>query len=684
MKYCPKFLLALSAVIALPTAPVAAAVLVNLDATSLPAGALPTWTNAGTIPGNFNSAGTAVPQVTSVGGVTAVQLTGTTTFYAGPGAPLTFSGSNPARTFEVWAFNPTVEVEETLIAIGRRGGPGGTNFSFNYGTSPLFGAFGGWTDNYDAGWGVVPVAGQWHYLVMTFDGAFTRFYADGMLTNFERTGPLNTYQTNPSLAPLPFVIGGQGNSTSPYAPVGFNSGLSVARVRVHDAVLTPAQIAAQYAAEQPQFDVPAPLTLTASNLLYLPGEPITLSYITANATSATILPGPGAVVPGSGSVVVNPTGGPVTYTLTATKGAISIARTITLNPAVPASSLPALVHRWSFNEASGTSVIDSVGASHGSASGAQNGTIIGTNAATPGTTNQWTRTNAAGTAAGTAAVRLGGGASTAGAYIDLPNNVMSGLTQVTFEGWMTFNSASTWSRVFDLGTCSAGEIGSIGGSFTGTEYMLVSLQNGGTTTTRRMSMKDNNVENLFDITGEPAPSVTQFHFAAVYDPVGNGGVSPAFKYYRDGVLRGTLNTAFRPQDLVFNNNWLGRSNWSGDANTNGTYNEFRIWSVPLSPEKIAESIAAGPDGTPPTFPATFAFRATPATIYRGQSSTLSWLANGTATISIDNGITVANPSNLADSATASPTATVTYTATIFRWPHCCRQSHCAGQYSGRL
>ena len=314
--------------------PVQAALLINLDATNKSPGNLNPWPQeaGGAVAGDFTSAGATVPQVGVVGGITAVQLLSGATFYAGPGVPLTFSGNNAARTFEVWAYNPTIEAEETLLAIGRRGGPGGTNYSLNYGSSPLFGAFGGWTDQYDAGWGLLPAAGQWHHLVMTFDGAFTRFYSDGQLMNYERPGALNTYQTNPSAALLPFIVGGQGNAASPFAPQGFNSGLSIAKVRVHDTVLTPAQIAAQFAAEQTQFDVPAALTLRAGVATYLPGEPVILTYATANAASATISPGPGAVTPGTGTVVVNPSGGPVTYTLTATKGATSLMRTVTVKP----------------------------------------------------------------------------------------------------------------------------------------------------------------------------------------------------------------------------------------------------------------------------------------------------------------------------------------------------------------
>ncbi len=60
-----------------------AAILVDLDATQLATGPLATWTNQGSTSGNFTSAGTAVPQVTTVDGVKGVAFLGGTTGAAG-------------------------------------------------------------------------------------------------------------------------------------------------------------------------------------------------------------------------------------------------------------------------------------------------------------------------------------------------------------------------------------------------------------------------------------------------------------------------------------------------------------------------------------------------------------------------------------------------------------------------
>ncbi len=68
--------------------------------------------------------------------------------------------------------------------------------------------------------------------------------------------------------------------------------------------------------------------------------------------------------------------------------------------------------------------------------------------------------------------------------------------------------------------------------------------------------------------GARAPQ-TRSH-RSCFRPVGNNG-TPRLSYYKNGVLVGSLNTTFRPQDLVFVNNWLGRSNFNGDANTNASW-----------------------------------------------------------------------------------------------------------------
>lgn len=235
-----------------------AGLLVELNSLNLPLGPITTWENTGTLPGGFTSAG--APQVTTVDGIKAVTLGGNADYLVGPIAPDSIGGVNPNRSVEVWAYNPSIAGEETLVAWGNRGGGDGTNFAFNYGADVNFGAAGQWGGP-DIGWNLpsgAPAAGTWHYLVYTYDGGgvegagTTRVYADGVLTNSEFLGTINTHLGNNIL------IGGQNQSFG--VPGGFNSGLSIAKVRIHDTVLTPAEIAAKYTEELPQIYPKAYLT----------------------------------------------------------------------------------------------------------------------------------------------------------------------------------------------------------------------------------------------------------------------------------------------------------------------------------------------------------------------------------------------------------------------------------------
>ncbi|MES2707366.1 MAG: LamG-like jellyroll fold domain-containing protein [Verrucomicrobiota bacterium] len=225
-----------------------AGVLVNLDATSLPAGPITSWTNAGSLGGSFTSDGAA--EVAAINGVKAVNLTGD--YFVGPPAPASVTGVNPNRSVEVWAYNAELTGEETMVAWGRRGGGDGTNMSFNYSTDAGYGAAGQWGAVPDIGWNGAPAAGVWHHLVYTYDGGGAagagtcRVYADGVLKNSEFQGVLNTYGP-----PLPFILGGQNDANS--LPQVFNTGLTIARVRVHDTVLGMEQIQDAYAAELPTF-----------------------------------------------------------------------------------------------------------------------------------------------------------------------------------------------------------------------------------------------------------------------------------------------------------------------------------------------------------------------------------------------------------------------------------------------
>jgi len=227
-----------------------------LDATALSEGPLQTWTNKGTVVGNFTAAGTAVPQVATVLGAKGVSFLGRTTgaagtHFQGPAAPAEVTGAG-SRTVEAWIYNPSAQGEEVVFAWGRRGGPDGSNVSFGHGTDPTFGAVGHWGAA-DIGWNGKIAFGRWTYIAYTYDGATASVYMDGELAN---SGPrtLDTWAVDNTANgnPLPFRVARQ--NTGAGAPSGVGVGeFTLAKIRVHDTALDANSIKAKFDEEKGLF-----------------------------------------------------------------------------------------------------------------------------------------------------------------------------------------------------------------------------------------------------------------------------------------------------------------------------------------------------------------------------------------------------------------------------------------------
>ncbi len=216
--------------------------------------------------GDFTAVGNPL-KVTSAVGVTAIDFNGVADYFDGPPAAPGLVGPNPTRSIEVWAFNPAIASEETLVSWGRRGGPEGSNMAFNYGNHQLFGAVGHWGGSTaDKGWNNddatvgAPAAGEWHHLAYTYDGTTTRVYADGMFVGEEvlGAGVLNTHATDNGGNALPIRIASQ-NDANGAATGNLRGSLSIGQVRIHDGVLEDIEILTNYLIEQPNY-VPEPGT----------------------------------------------------------------------------------------------------------------------------------------------------------------------------------------------------------------------------------------------------------------------------------------------------------------------------------------------------------------------------------------------------------------------------------------
>ncbi|MFC1601610.1 lamin tail domain-containing protein [Candidatus Sumerlaeota bacterium] len=225
---------------------VAGALFVNLDAEGLALGAATSWSNAGSAGGSFAN-GFGDPQVELVGGVKAVSFDGEDALVWGQTAPSGITGSSD-WSLEVWVFNPVTErLEEGMVNWSPRNSGSYRVAEFNYGFRTQSGAY--WHSGCEYGWDKsVPLMGQWHHLVYTYDGGangIERVYQDTVLDSAEEW-PLN-------FAPgHPVVLGQSVNGTGDYRTNRSLTG-ALAVVRIHDGALTPAQITANYYRDAARF-----------------------------------------------------------------------------------------------------------------------------------------------------------------------------------------------------------------------------------------------------------------------------------------------------------------------------------------------------------------------------------------------------------------------------------------------
>ncbi len=230
--------------------------LIYLDATALPAGALPVWTNAGALGGVFNASATVPAVITTRPDARGVNFNGTDHFYTGPGAPAFLTGTN-ARTVEAWVFNPAIAGEETIFCWSRRGGPDGSNLSFNHGNNATFGAVGHWGAGPDIGWGAGPaIAGRWTFVAYTYDPATgtATVYRDGSVANSEAGLVLNTHgvDSTPATNRLPFRVASQ-NEPDGNPTVGLRGSMTIARVRVWEVAFDATTITNHFTADADTF-----------------------------------------------------------------------------------------------------------------------------------------------------------------------------------------------------------------------------------------------------------------------------------------------------------------------------------------------------------------------------------------------------------------------------------------------
>jgi hypothetical protein len=139
-----------------------------------------------------------------------------------------------------------------------------------------------------------------------------------------------------------------------------------------------------------------------------------------------------------------------------------------------------------------------------------------------------------------------------GAYVDLPNGILSGLDSVTLEVWLADNNSGNWSRIFDFGNSSGGE--DVAG--TGTRYVFLSPQAGNGSLRGAITITGGGAgEQVLEWSGVRLPANTLKHVAWTAD-----GATHTGRLYVDGLLVAeNSNMTLRPSDLgITSNNWIGR------------------------------------------------------------------------------------------------------------------------------
>lgn len=236
-----------------------------------------------------------------------------------------------------------------------------------------------------------------------------------------------------------------------------------------------------------------------------------------------------------------------------------------------------LLHRYSFNGL-GNVALDSIGAAPGPIVNAS--------------------------LAGTGSLTLAGGHTLE--YVNLPNDIIHGLNDATFEAWLTWSGGGPWQRIFDFGNSNGGEDmptivpGTTSNTYSGTSYLFLTA-NAASDSSRglesglRVAYSLDGVGNEDVCVGtESLPKGVPTHVAVVVDSKAH-----TITLYQDGALINECQLSRPLSDIDDANNWLGRSNFTADQDLAASYDEFRIYTTALTPEQIADSFKFGPDAEPP-------------------------------------------------------------------------------------
>lgn len=177
---------------------------------------------------------------------------------------------------------------------------------------------------------------------------------------------------------------------------------------------------------------------------------------------------------------------------------------------------------------------------------------------------------------------------TSGQYVDLPNSLLAGMTNMTIEAWVTWTGSGSWQRIFDFGNSDSGmeDVPGVGQSYL---MLSPSMFDGGFGASFADSGPDTAV---FVEAQEPFPSGSVAHVAVVFDDSND-----QLRIYLNGRFAGSTLVTGSLSSIADENNWLGRSQWDADAAFSGSFHELRIYDRALTDAQLSLSHEYGADPT---------------------------------------------------------------------------------------
>jgi hypothetical protein len=198
-----------------------------------------------------------------------------------------------------------------------------------------------------------------------------------------------------------------------------------------------------------------------------------------------------------------------------------------------------------------------------------------------------------------------------GAFVDLPNGIVSAAASagtsgaVSFSWWFSIPAYRQWQRLGDFGASQGGEGVSDGAFFDGGRNIFVTTSDGRGPNFGVSAY--NSVNSDFNSAAGPnlgaSAANVQLHATATYDLNDtNGGANPngTMRMYLNGALfsAAPLQVGLNLNTFTNNNNWLGRSQFNDNIFV-GKFNEFRIYDTALTPAEVLFNEAVGPDVAQP-------------------------------------------------------------------------------------